>query len=197
MNGDERDHAPVKRRRAGVLVAVGLCTIGGLGAGFVVGRATAPPADTNMIALPEPVSVDERETDVVVFLHPRSAPEAIDQVTARVKGDPGIRASCFFSSELAHREFNVLFAENPDMVQQVSRDDLPASFRLDVAGDSRHAERIREEYQRLPEVREVIVGQRRQLKALRHDPRVRELFADSLPEVEGWECQGNGTMVVG
>lgn len=48
----------------------------------------------------------------------------------------GIFQFCFLSKEDAYREFRRLFADQPDLVESVSPDDLPVSFRITLVEGS-------------------------------------------------------------
>ncbi|MGC4869753.1 permease-like cell division protein FtsX [Micromonospora sp. DT53] len=155
----------LRRRRQG-LVATGAAAVIAIAAVGVVNVATPPQRST-----PPPTTVpaafgmlvnracqapaDETATDAAVYL----APEITDQQRAVIKhvldADPAVGTVVFQSREVALEKFKKVYADAPELVDNIVSSQLPESFRITLVVRTQYAE-LAERVKRTPGVDEVI-----------------------------------------
>ena len=65
-----------------------------------------------------------------IFLNPDVAETQRDGILAELNSDPAVRRVSFVDQTAAYEEFKTMFANSPDMVESVTAEDLPPSFRV-------------------------------------------------------------------
>ncbi len=65
-----------------------------------------------------------------IFLNPDVATPQRDAIQTELNGMPEVRKVTFVNQDEAYEEFKQMFANSPDMVESVSAQDLPPSFRV-------------------------------------------------------------------
>jgi cell division transport system permease protein len=68
--------------------------------------------------------------ELSVFLKPEVTREQVDAVEQSLRSSPDVKRVSFVSKPEAYQEFKTLFANSPDMVETVTPDNLPPSFRV-------------------------------------------------------------------
>lgn len=115
-----------------ILVAVGLA-----------GCASQPPAP------PPP------EVEVAVYLGVDATEAQRRAIEATLTATPGVHGVTFETSEQAYEQFKELFEDSPELVEAVTAEAFPASFRFTVAETA--AEPFVTELEEMPGVDEVIM----------------------------------------
>ncbi len=95
--------------------------------------------------------------DLVVFMEPDVRPEQIESVRTMLEADDRVLDSRFVDQEEALAEFADLFADQEHLVDAVTAETLPTSFRLDVT--SADVSMLAEELRPVDGVREVVEAQ--------------------------------------
>lgn len=93
----------------------------------------ALPADVSVMPLKLPADPTQPESDVDVFLSLAATPDQIASVEQELRDSPAVAELRFVSQDDALEEFRRIFADDPDLLGQVSAADLPVSFRVDLA----------------------------------------------------------------
>jgi cell division transport system permease protein len=81
--------------------------------------------------------------ELSIFLNPDISPAQSDAVRAELQGLPEVKKVTYVDQEAAYEEFRTMFANSPDLVESVTAQDLPPSYRVvprepefvDVVGD--------------------------------------------------------------
>ena len=92
--------------------------------------------------------------EVAVFLKDDITPRMRRTIEAEIKRLPGVASVFFQSKQDAYNRFRLIFAAQPDIVNNTSPDAMPASFRVSVAADGILA-RIESSIRRLAGVQQV------------------------------------------
>ena len=90
-----------------------------------------------------------------IFLNPDIAQSQRDGILAELNSDPSVKRVTFVDQEAAFDEFKTMFANSPDMVESVTAEDLPPSFRV-VPREPELAESIGDVFTSREGVREVV-----------------------------------------
>ncbi|MEV4121400.1 permease-like cell division protein FtsX [Micromonospora sp. NPDC049645] len=155
----------LRRRRQG-LVAAGAAVVVAVAAVGVVNVATppqrsAPPPTTVPAAFGMLVNkacefpARKTATDAAVFLANEVTDQQRGAVSRALDADPAVGTVAFESREEALAKFKKLYADAPELVDNVVPSQLPESFRITIVARSRYAE-LAERVQRLPGIDEVI-----------------------------------------
>jgi cell division transport system permease protein len=102
--------------------------------------------------------------EVSIFMKPDSTPAQQEAVEAQLRGMPEVKEVRFVSKAEAYEEFKKLFANSPDLVESVTPDSLPPSYRV-VPKAAEQAELIGEPFKDQPGVYDVALA-RKQIKTL-------------------------------
>lgn len=108
----------------------------------LVGCASQPP--------PPP------EVDVAVYLRGDATEAQRRAIEATLTATPGVHGVTFETREQAYERFKELFEDSPELVEAVTAEAFPETFRFTVAGRTA-AETIVAELEEMPGVDEVIM----------------------------------------
>ena len=94
--------------------------------------------------------------EFIVFVAPDASEVQIDSVGASLESNPLVERVTFFDQEQAYQEFSEMFADSPDMVETVTPDILPPSFRVvPTSTDLASVEELVQQYESQPGVIQV------------------------------------------
>lgn len=68
--------------------------------------------------------------EFIVFVAPDAEAEQLDAVRQSLDDNPEVERVTFFDQEQAYKEFSEMFADSPDMLETVTPDVLPPSYRV-------------------------------------------------------------------
>lgn len=162
------------RRRRALGVAAAALALGGIaGVGVLrsdggddgaidlaVTPGTGGPATTAATTAVDPGTCPDgramlrRPDEVMVYLHPGVDVAAVATVRQRLAAAPELSRVVFVDQDAAYAEFRHLFADQPDLLDSVTADELPASFRF-PAEESRVGALL-EELAALPGVKTIV-----------------------------------------
>jgi cell division transport system permease protein len=95
--------------------------------------------------------------EFVVFLHPDATQEQIDVVGQSLRESPEVESVTFFDKQAAYEEFKGFFGEQPEMVDSVTPEILPTSYRVVPAvKEADLVQQLGERFQDQPGVLEVV-----------------------------------------
>jgi cell division transport system permease protein len=126
-----------------VTVAVSLAMVGaGMIVGYAVGNATQRW---------------EGGIEFVVFLQPDATDEQIEAVRTDLEANPRIESFVYIDKDGAYEEFRDLFADSPDLYENIDKEILPTSFRVvPVDKDADLVQDLGAQYENKAGVRQVI-----------------------------------------
>ena len=94
-----------------------------------------------------------------VYMNVDATPDQSDAVERELNRSPDVKDVIYVSQEQAYEEFKTLFQDSPDMIDNVSADVLPPSYRVVPASDDADAiEALGERFKGKPGVREVVLA---------------------------------------
>jgi cell division transport system permease protein len=95
----------------------------------------------------------EGGVEFIVFMNPDASQEQIDAVKRDLGDNPQVKGVTFFDKQQAYDEFKRLYPDTPELVEALSPDQMPTSFRVvpDDA-DSRIIESIGSQFEKKPGV---------------------------------------------
>jgi cell division transport system permease protein len=105
-------------------------------------------------ALNRAVSLQTRRVEVGVFLSKDATPQQRDAIQSDLNAMPEVRSVIYESKQDAYERFKILFADAPDIVQNVTPDALPESFRVKLK-DTRQFEVVRDRLAGRPGIEEI------------------------------------------
>jgi len=94
----------------------------------------------------------------VLFLRPDVSPAEVEQQRTFLQSDVGIERFVFVDQDEAYAEFVSLFADSPELIEQVVRTDLPPSFRVTWRGDVAVGPDQEDQWREWPSVTSVVAG---------------------------------------
>ena len=103
-----------------------------------------PSVETSPAALAEAVAITDG-ADLVVWLTPEAIPDSVQAIAEWLDHNPAVAAYSYVDREATYAEFAEYYADNPEVLELVSPDQLPTSFRVataDPAGVARDVERF-------------------------------------------------------
>lgn len=68
--------------------------------------------------------------EFIVFMNPDAQPDQIELVRKAIEGSPDVKSHKYFDQNAAFEEFKQLFRDKPDLIQSVTAEVLPPSFRV-------------------------------------------------------------------
>ena len=146
-------HDPTPGRFRLLLAAAAIFLIGGAGlylnnvdwgGGQVHAGDSNPGVETSPAALAEAVAITDG-ADLLVWLTPEAMPDSVQAIADWLGHNPAVAAYSYVDREATYAEFAEYYADNPEVLELVSPDQLPTSFRVattDPAGVSRDVERF-------------------------------------------------------
>jgi len=142
------------RRRATAAMAVLLVLVG---IGGVLARAGTPDGS---LATQSPSTTEPPmrfQGDLVIYLVPLATPSEVQAVRDSLVADPAVHRILYQTQAADYEAFRCLFADAPEMVQAVTPDMLPSTFRVFLDGDRAAIDRITADYaEHYPGVRDII-----------------------------------------
>jgi cell division transport system permease protein len=91
--------------------------------------------------------------EFIVFISPDATGDQLDAVGSSLEENPLVERVSFFDQEQAYAEFSEMFADSPDMVETVTPDILPPSFRVvPINADTASVEELVAQYEVQPGV---------------------------------------------
>ncbi len=97
--------------------------------------------------------------EFVIFMNPEASTDEIEAVRDDLQSSPGVESLQFVDQEGAYEEFKRLFADEPEMVQTVRKEDLPVSFRVvPVDKEAASVESLAQQFTTRPGVRDVVLA---------------------------------------
>lgn len=97
--------------------------------------------------------------EFVVFLNPEATPEQIASVDNDLENNPEVESVTYIDRPAAFEEFKTLFADSPEMIDNVSPEILPPSFRVvPVQKDANFIGELARQYESKPGVRQVVLA---------------------------------------
>ncbi|MCU0270855.1 MAG: ABC transporter permease [Acidimicrobiales bacterium] len=95
--------------------------------------------------------------EFIVFLNPEATPDQVDAVRGDLEEDPQVASHTFVDQQAAFEEFKELFGDSPEMVESVTPEILPPSFRVvPTEKDAEVVSALTDQYQTKPGVKEVV-----------------------------------------
>ena len=95
--------------------------------------------------------------EFIVFLKPDITPEELEALQADFDDSPDIQDTTFVDQEQAYNEFQQLFRDQPDLLESVTPDVLPPSFRVvPVDKDAQNVEELSLVFESKAGVRDVV-----------------------------------------
>lgn len=82
-------------------------------------------------------------------------PEQQDELRAQLEDDPVVESVAYESKDEAFERFNEVFANQPELIETISPEALPASFRVKLA-DPEQFTAVRERFEAFPGVEEIV-----------------------------------------
>jgi cell division transport system permease protein len=103
------------------------------------------------------VSQFQEGVEFIVFMQPDAPQATIDAVRAELESSPQVAEVDYFDQDDAFQEFQELFADEPELVESVTADILPPSFRVKpVDAETEVVEGLAGTFDGQPGVREVV-----------------------------------------
>ncbi len=98
----------------------------------------------------------EGGVEFIVFMNPNATDAQIDAVRTELEDNPQIRSAEFCDQECAYEEFQELFADDPQLIENVEPEILPPSFKVKpVDAETDSVEALGAVFETQPGVREV------------------------------------------
>lgn len=98
----------------------------------------------------------EGGVEFIIFMNPSATAAQIDAVRAELDDNPQIREADFCDQQCAYEEFQELFADDPQLLENVEPEILPPSFRVKpVDAETDAVEALGSVFEQQPGVREV------------------------------------------
>jgi cell division transport system permease protein len=95
--------------------------------------------------------------EFIVFMSPDAPQASLDAVAAELDANPQVEAVEFVDQEAAYREFQDIFKDDPQLLESVTADILPPSYRVTpVESDSDVVNGLAQSFIDQPGVREVV-----------------------------------------
>jgi len=128
-----------------VTVTVSLTTLGG---GLLVREAVKSAT-----------SLWQGDIEFIVFMNPEASGAQDEAIRARLTNNPEISVFRYFDQEAAFKEFQELFEDSPELIENVTVDVLPPSYRVvPVNSDAYVIEALADQFRTQPGVRRVVLA---------------------------------------
>jgi hypothetical protein len=90
-----------------------------------------------------PVQQITSDADVVIFMEPDASPADLDAMNHLLSSHADVQALEFYDKPQAYEEFATLYADSPELIETVTPEILPSSFRvLLVSPDQEAVDRV-------------------------------------------------------
>jgi len=97
--------------------------------------------------------------EFVVYLNTTASQDQIDSIARALDDSPEVEGYTYFDQEASYEEFKRLFADSPEMVDSVTAEDLPPSFRVKpVNKDADSVRSLSDTFRERAGVRDVILA---------------------------------------
>ncbi|MDZ7733705.1 MAG: permease-like cell division protein FtsX [Acidimicrobiia bacterium] len=97
--------------------------------------------------------------EFVVFMQPEASDEQIEAVRTDLEENPGVDDFEYFDQERAFEEFQDLFRDSPDLIETVSPEILPSSYRVvPVEKEAEAIEDLSDQFATKAGVRDVVLA---------------------------------------
>lgn len=93
--------------------------------------------------------------ELSIFMQPGVAPSQSEAIESELSKMPEVKKITYVDQEAAYREFSQMFANSPDMVESVTAQDLPPSYRV-VPKKAEFVEIVGERFKKREGVRDVV-----------------------------------------
>jgi cell division transport system permease protein len=95
--------------------------------------------------------------EFIIFMRPEATPDQTDAVQAAIDASPAIKDSKYLDQQEAYDEFKELFSDKPELVESVTPEVLPPSFRVvPVDASPDEVETLGAQFENAPGVRQVV-----------------------------------------
>ena len=99
--------------------------------------------------------------EFVVFMNPDATPDQIAAVGKDLDDNPEVQSKTYFDQQASYEEFKQLFADQKELVDNVTADILPSSYRVvPVDKSSDTVKTLGEHYSQKPGVRSVVFAEK-------------------------------------
>lgn len=92
--------------------------------------------------------------ELIVFMNPNASPSQAQAIRTQLSGNPEVKSYRYFDKAQSYQEFKRDFAGQPDLVQSVSANELPPSYRI-VLAQADEAKAVGEQFNNQPGVLKV------------------------------------------
>ena len=147
---ERRASRRVGRRRisiAALAIVVLLIAVGAL--------RTGRDPDANLDTQTAPTLPAHQRGDLVIFMRPDATASEVDAVREQLVADPSVTGVLYASQADSMKDFRCLFSDEPELVDNVTSQILPSSFRIDLANGAAGAGAVQERYQDQPGVQTI------------------------------------------
>ena len=93
--------------------------------------------------------------EISMFLHKDISPEQIDEISTALHDNPLVQEVIYESQDDAYRNAQKLFKNDPELLEALTPDDLPASFRVKLE-DPEQFEVVASQFRGYPGIEEVV-----------------------------------------
>jgi cell division transport system permease protein len=95
--------------------------------------------------------------EFIVFIQPQATPEQVQAIDKNLHESPEFERVTYVDQKAAYEEFKQLFANQPELVEPVTPDILPPSYRVVPKNKTSEAvQALSERYRNMPGVRDVV-----------------------------------------
>lgn len=94
--------------------------------------------------------------EFIVFMNADATPDQMASLETSLRDNPEVDGWDFFNKEAAFNEFVEAFSDQPELIDSVTKEDLPPSFRVRPAiGDADAIQSLAESFENYPGVRQI------------------------------------------
>ncbi|MEL7209190.1 MAG: permease-like cell division protein FtsX, partial [Actinomycetota bacterium] len=109
------------------------------------------------VGIDNTVSQFEEGVEFIVFMQPDAPQNTLDAVQEELESSPQVDEVVFFDQDQAFEEFKRLFEDEPELIESVTPDILPPSFRVKpVDAETEVVQGLADTFEGQPGVREVV-----------------------------------------
>ena len=137
------------RRRMATIGVIALVLLIGAGTALGLSGREAPPVQVGT----GPGTTVSPGFDMTIFLDPRATSSEIASIEQALLADPNVTGLVYSTQADSYLRFQCLFSDQPQLVESVQPEDLPASLEVDFVGGKGEAIRL-EQFGSRPGVKE-------------------------------------------